>query len=367
MSQKISKSIILIFLAFSFFTACTQKKSDTNTQNELAIAERWSVEKANAWGDNHPWFRGSNFNPSTSINQLEFWQAETFDPETIDRELGWAEDIGFNAMRVYLHHVAWEVDKAGFKERMKSYLTIADKHHVKTIFVFFDDCWNPTYTAGKQPEPKTGVHNSGWVRDPGDLLFTAENLTPTLEAYTKDILETFKDDQRIILWDLYNEPGNSNYGNKSMGLLKDVFKWGREINPSQPLTSGVWNNSLSDLNKFQVENSDIITYHNYNDEINHQSTIDSLKLHNRPMICTEYMARKHNSLFSNIMPILKEQKIGAINWGLVAGKSNTKYAWDDPIPDGSEPEPWFHEIFQQDGTPYKQEEVDVIKELTFKK
>jgi hypothetical protein len=165
---------------------------------------------------------------------------------------------------------------------------------------------------------------------------------------------------------LYNEPGNSDYKNKSLPLLKSVFKWARQVNLSQPISSGVWNGDLSELNKFQLENSDIITYHNYHNEINHQKAIDSLKMYNRPMICTEYMARKHNSLFSNIMPILKEQNIGAINWGLVDGKSNTKYAWDEPIPDGSEPKLWFHEIFKKDGTPYKQEEVDLIKELTKK-
>ncbi|MBT7654549.1 MAG: cellulase family glycosylhydrolase, partial [Flavobacteriaceae bacterium] len=216
----------------------------------------------------------------------------------------------------------------------------------------------------KQPEPKAGTHNSGWVRDPGDLLFTSDNLLPTLEAYVKDILESFKNDRRIILWDLYNEPGNSGYKNKSLPLLKSVFKWARLVNPSQPLTVGVWNKDLSDLNKIQIENSDIITYHNYTDEIQHQKAIDSLKTHKRPMICTEYMARRNNSLFSNIMPILKEENIGAINWGLVDGKSNTKYAWDEPIPDGSEPKLWFHEIFRKDGTPYKQNEVDLIKELT---
>lgn len=319
----------------------------------------------NQGGSTHtPWLRGANFIPSTAINQLEFWQEETFDPATIDRELGWAEKTGFNCMRVYLHHVAWEVDKPGFKNRINEYLTIAEKHNIGTIFVFFDDCWNPTYSAGEQPDPKPGVHNSGWVRDPGDLLSTWPDLIYVLEAYVKDILETFRNDKRIILWDLYNEPGNSGYRNKSLPLLQSVFQWARQVNPSQPVSSGVWNNALSDLNKFQLENSDIITYHNYNNEIDHQQAIDTLKKYNKPMICTEYMARRNNSLFSNIMPILKEQGIGAINWGLVEGKSNTKYAWDEPIPDGSEPDLWFHEVFRKDGTPYKQEEINIIKALT---
>jgi len=357
------KRFFIFIVACSIvLTACKNRKSlDEKYGDNSKI---WTVEQAKNWQAKNGWLRGCNFNPSTAINQLETWQAESFDVKTIDRELGWAEDIGLNCMRVFLHHVAWEVDKDGFKGRIKQYLDIADNHGIKTIFVFFDDCWNSTYHAGKQPEPKPGVHNSGWVRDPGDLLYKDSTLIDLLEVYVKDILTTFKDDKRIVMWDLYNEPGNRGYGNKSLPLLKKVFEWGWEVRPSQPLSAGVWKQSMSDINKFLVENSDIISYHNYEGPEKHQAAIDTLKLYGRPMVCTEYMARHNNSLFTNIMPILKKEQIGAINWGLVAGKSNTKYEWNVVIPDGSEPPLWLHEIFFPDGTPYKQEEVDLIKSLT---
>jgi hypothetical protein len=355
----VALSLILIVIITG---SCRTNKPNEKTNNTSSSV--WSTEKAQSWSKNLPWLRGSDFIPSSAINQLEMWQPETFDPVTIDRELGWAEKIGLNCMRVYLHHLAWEVDRNGFKQRVYKYLSIAEKHNIKTIFVIFDDCWNPTYQAGKQPAPKPGVHNSGWLRDPGELIFTNPTLVNVLEEYVKDILTTFSKDGRIIAWDLYNEPGNSNYGNRSLPLLENVFKWGREVSPSQPLTCGVWNNSLKELNSFQVLNSDIISYHNYSDPVNHQVMIDSLKLYNRPLVCTEYMARRNSSLFSNIMPILKAQNIGAINWGLVSGKTNTIYAWDTPVPDGSEPQLWFHDIFRNDGKPYKQEEIDVIIGLT---
>ena len=349
-------------LALTFLFSCS--KSDEDTEVEKEIATRWSVEKAQEWGDKQPWLVGANFNPSTSSNQLEMWQAASFDLETIDKELGWAEDIGMNTMRVYLHHVAWQYDQEGFKNRIDQYLKIADSHGIKTMFVFFDDCWNDTYAPGIQPEPLPGIHNSRWVQDPGKLIYHDAQLVVALEEYVKDILTTFKDDDRILLWDLYNEPGNSGHGDHTMSLLVSVFEWGREINPSQPLTAGVWNIHLKFLNRFQLAYSDIITYHNYDGPTWHQAALDSLKLYNRPMICTEYMARRNNSLFTNITPILAKENIGAINWGLVDGRSNTKYAWGEPIPDGSEPPLWFHEVFRTDGTPYKQEEVDIIKKLS---
>lgn len=334
-----------------------------------SIAQRpvWNKEKANAWYAKLPWMAGADFLPSTAINQLEMWQAESFDSATIDKELGFAESIGMNVMRVYLHHLAWQLDKTGFKKRMNTYLSIADKHHITTIFVFFDDCWNETYGPGKQPAPKPGIHNSGWVRDPGKLLDMDPSSVDMLEKYVKDILTAFKKDKRILLWDVYNEPGNSGYGNKSMPLLQKVFTWCRTINPDQPLSAGVWNLRLKELNQFQLENSDVITYHNYGNEKDHLKWIDSFLVQTgKPLICTEYMARTRGSRFENIMPLLKERKIVAINWGLVAGKSNTIYAWDTPLPDGSEPEIWFHDIFHKDGTPYKEEEVKLIRSLTGK-
>jgi len=325
----------------------------------------WSVEKANAWYAQHKWINGANFTPSTAINQLEMWQAETFDPATIDRELGYAEGIGMNAMRVFLHSVVWKEDPKGFKSRINKYLAIADKHHIQTIFVFFDDCWNPNAKPGKQPEPKPGIHNSGWMQDPGKPLTTAADFA-ALKAYVDDILVTFKHDKRILLWDLYNEPGNGDKNKIASRLLPKVFAWAHAIRPDQPVSSGMWDWNLETYNKIQLQNSDVVTYHCYDTPELHERVVKLLKLYNRPLICTEYMARPRNSTFENTMPMLKKNNTGAINWGFVSGKTNTIYAWDTPMPDGSEPKVWFHDIFRKDGTPYKQEEVALIKQLNDK-
>jgi hypothetical protein len=324
----------------------------------------WTPEQAWGWRAACGWLRGSDFIPSTAVNQLEMWQSDTFDPKIIDAELSLAESLGWNCMRVYLHHVAWEVDRDGFKLRVRRYLDISSGHGILTIFVFFDDCWNASYAAGPQPAPVPGVHNSGWVRDPGDLLFADSGLIGVLEDYVKDILTAFRDDDRIAIWDLYNEPGNSRYENRSMDLLHRIFEWAWQIRPSQPLSAGIWSANLVELSQFQLESSDVITYHNYCGPEDHQADIDRLKKIGRPLVCTEYMARRNNSLFSNILPILKREGVGAINWGLVTGKTNTKYAWEEPIAGGAEPGLWFHDIFWPGGKPYSQEEVDLIRSLT---
>lgn len=348
-------SLGLLLFVIVLFGSCAK---------EDKTGERWSEDRANEWYQQWGWLRGANFVPSTAINQLEMWQEETFDPQTIDRELGWAAGIGMNCMRVYLHHAAWDVDREGFKERMNQYLDIAEEHGIATIFVFFDDCWNAAYNIGTQPEPDPGVHNSGWVRDPGDLLYEDSALEETLETYVKDVMTAFKGEENIVFWDLYNEPGNSGYGNKSLPLVKKVFQWARSVDPIQPLSAGVWTESLTELNAYSLSQSDIISYHNYGSAENHQQAIDSLNQLNRPLICTEYMARTNQSTFQNTMPLLKRDNIGAINWGLVSGKTNTIFAWDTPLPELTEPPVWFHDIFRRDGTPYSEEEIEFIRELT---
>lgn len=360
------KKILFLLLSFFSLQINAQKKEQ---KNHAPISEngRWSVEKANKWYAQHKWITGADFIPSTAINQLEMWQASTFDTATINRELGWAENIGFNTMRVFLHSIAWKEDPKGFKQRMNTYLTIANRHHIQTMFVFFDDVWNKNPKPGKQPVPKTGIHNSGWMQDPGDPYSSDSTFFPGLESYVKDVMKFFAHDKRILLWDLYNEPGNSGKFEKTLPLLKKVFQWARSVHPDQPLSVGLWAWDFEKLNAFQAANSDIITYHDYEQPDWHLRVIQLLKTHGRPLICTEYMARTRNSRFSNILPILKKENVGALNWGFVSGKTNTIYAWDTPMPGGEEPKEWFHDIFRKDGTPYRQEEVNLIKQLNSEK
>jgi hypothetical protein len=322
----------------------------------------WSAEKAHQWYAQQPWITGANFIPSTAVNQLEMWQADTFDPATIQKELGYAAAIGFNTMRVYLHHVAWQEDAEGFKNRIRQYLELAAQQNIKTIFVFFDDCWKDQYQSGPQPAPVPGIHNSGWLKDPGGYIDHNPALMDTLERYVKDILTTFKTDDRIRIWDLYNEPGHFGHGDKSWPLLKNVVQWARAVQPVQPLTIGIWNRELGAFNQFQLENSDVLSFHNYRDTTSLTAAIDTLKKYRRPVICTEYMKRPNNSTFATHLPIFKASHVGAINWGLVAGKTQTNYPQGNK---GGEalPAVWYHDIFRVDGSPFDEKEIVVIKKM----
>jgi hypothetical protein len=347
-----------------------------------AASGQWSQARANLWYSHQPWLVGSNFIPSTAINELEMWQPETFDLSTIDRELGWAQSLGMNTMRVFLHNLLWQQDSQGFLHRMDKFLDIAEKHHIRIMFVLLDSVWDPRPHLGKQPAPTPHVHNSHWVQAPGaDILNDESRWNTDLRPYIVGVLTHFRDDKRIVIWDLMNEPDNDsvqykstelpNKGVRALMLLREEWKWARGVNPSQPLTSGVWkgdwsnDKSLSEMARFQLDNSDVITFHSYDRPEVTKARIDSLRRYKRPIICTEYMARPLGSTFAVIMPLLKREHVGAYNWGFVNGKSQTIYPWDSWEKTYSgEPAKWFHDIFRQDGTPYDLKETELIRQLT---
>jgi hypothetical protein len=324
--------------------------------------KRWSQEKANSWYAQLPWLVGCNFIPSTAINQLEMWQEDTFDSETIEKELGWAAGIGFNTVRVYLHDLAWEADAEGFKRRIDRFLEIAARNGIKPLFVIFDDCWNADPEIGPQPEPVPSVHNSGWLQSPGLAIVNNPECWERLGRYVVDVVGAFAQDDRILMWDLYNEPGNSGNGAKSLPLVKQVFEWAGHTDPSQPLTAGVWA-AFPELDDFQVAASDVITFHNYEPADHVSQQIAELGQDGRPLICTEWMARSRGSLVETNLPIFQQENVSCINWGLVAGKTNTIWPWgtEEGAP---EPDLWFHDLFRRDGTPYSEKEIALFKKLT---
>ena len=342
---------------------------------------RWSEARANTWYADQRWLVGCNYIPSTAINQLEMWQADTFDPVTIDRELGWAEGLGFTSVRVFLHNLLWQQDAPGFLSRMDQFLSIAHKHHIGVVFVLFDSCWDPDPKLGRQRAPKPFVHNSGWVQSPGREFTANPARLDELKSYVQGVVGHFRDDPRIDFWDVYNEPDNINNPSyikvepkdkveTTRLLLEKTFAWAREMKPTQPLTSAPWlgpwsdPSKLSSMEKIQFSQSDIITFHDYDNLEKLKVCVESLRRYHRPVICTEYMARPVGSTFNPNLRYMKEQHVGAYNWGFVSGKTQTIFPWDSWTKTyTSEPPVWFHDIFHTDGTPYKTDEVQFIKSV----
>jgi len=355
----------------------------TPTHADAAAPARWSKAQANAWYAKQPWPVGSNYIPSNAINELEMWQAATFDPKRIDQELGWAESLGMTTMRVFLHDLLWKQDATGFKQRINTFLDIAAKHHIKPIFVLFDSCWDPEPKLGPQHPPIPGVHNSGWVQSPG-VAMDDRSQYPRFKQYVKDIVGSFARDDRILAWDVWNEPDNPGGGNydarepkdkfeRVAELLPQVFAWARSEHPTQPLTSGLWHDAdwspsahLNAVERTQVEQSDIISFHDYGWPEDFKRRVTQLRSYGRPLICTEYMARGAGSTIDGVLPLGKKLDVGMVNWGFVVGKTQTDLPWDSwQRPYTLQPPTiWFHDLLQEDGTPYREREAQIIRALS---
>src|ERR1700686_2273513 len=356
------------FLAF-FLTVCVLAVARPGYAQSL----RWSEAKAESWYQQQPWLVGSNYIPSTAINQLEMWQQATFDPDQIDKELGWAEKIGMNTMRVFFHDLLWKEDPQGFRKRLDSFLTIASKHHIRPVLVLFDSCWDPYPKLGPQHPPIPGVHNSGWVQSPGQSALKDHSQYPRLKEYVHGVVGAFANDKPIVAGDVWNEPAGSP---EVIALLPQVFAWAREAHPTQPLTSGIFQQNFvpigsekpTPVTEIQLAESDILSFHNYSWPEDFEKHVVGLEKHNRPLLCTEYMARSAGSTFDSILPIAKKHRVAAINWGFVVGKTQTNLPWDSwnrPYVN-TQPPVWFHDVLRADGTPYREREAEILRQLTGK-
>ncbi len=342
---------------------------------------QWTVEEAQAWYAKQPWLLGCNFIPSNAINQLEMWQAETFDIETIDSELGWAADIGFNTARVFLHDLLWQQDAEAFLGRVDQFLDVADRHGIRPMLVLFDGVWDPQPRLGRQPEPRPRVHNSGWVQSPGADVLADSSRQDELEGYVRGVIGRFRDDERVLAWDLFNEPDNPNpayrdreltdKAERATELLTKIYPWSRAAGPSQPITTGIYGpdwdglDTASDIRSLMLNESDVISFHSYQPPKGLRERIDALEPFGRPLLLTEYMARGAGSTFEVALPLLKERNVGAYNWGFVSGKTQTIYPWDSWAKQyDAEPDPWFHDVLRPAGEPYRKQEVELIRRLT---
>lgn len=353
------------------------------TQTPRATAEpgRWPVDRASRWYQAQGWLVGANFITSNSVNQLEMFQRETWDPRRVERELRLARMLGFNTVRVFLHDQLWATDRRGLQRRLAHLVAHAAKRGIKPLFVLFDSCWDPLPKPGRQRAPKPGVHNSGWVQSPGAERLGDRRYSGVLQDYVTGVLSQFRGDDRVLGWDLWNEPDNpaSVYRNVERRdklqlvaeLLPQVFRWARSVNPVQPLTSGVWEGAWGDplrrspITGIQLDNSDVITFHSYAEPGEFEARITELLPEGRPILCTEFLARSLGSTVETILPIAKRRNVGAFNWGLVSGKTQTNLPWDSwDHPDLTPPEPWFHDLLRADGRPYRDNEIQSIRALT---
>lgn len=352
---------------------------------------RWTKPAARRWWDRRPWICGFNYLPSSAVNFLDMWQADSFDGAAIARELGWAADLGFNAVRVNLHSLVWQHDRDGLLARFDRFLDTAAGLGLATVPCLFDDCGfgGAEPRLGPQPAPVPGVHNSRAVASPGRASVVDRGAWPVLERYLRDLVARHAQDDRVLFWDLYNEPGNrmvfgaegvSRFDGPleaaSHALMRLCFDWARAEAPAQPLTVGAWTTPRAGsadaafdtaVDRDALALSDIVTFHAYCDAASAARFIDHLAQLGRPMLCTEWMARPVGSRIADQLPLFHDRGVGCFQWGLVQGRTQTHLPWPAALvaQHGGQADRsvWFHDILERDGTPYDPAETALIRRL----
>ncbi len=358
----------------------TIRSARWRADEKVRSTARWTPERAREWHERQGWLVGCNFVPSTAGNQLEMFQARTFDPATIERELTWAAELGINSIRLFLHDLLWRSDDA-FLDRVEHVLELADGAGIGVMPVLFDGVWNPRPKLGEQGPPRPGVHNSMWVQSPGADLIRDRSRWEDLHGYVEDVLCRFGADPRVQVWDLFNEPDNPNgftYGateltNKRAAvtpLVDAVFDWAIEADPSQPLTVGIWMGvhgkaeRVSELNRISLARSDVLSFHSYRRRGPLRRAVEHLARYERPLLCTEWLARGSGSTV-DLLEDFVELDVGAYAWGLVSGRSQTIYPWSSwARPGRDEPDPWFHDLLRPDGSPHDDAETALFRRVT---
>jgi len=328
---------------------------------------KWSVEKAKEWQQKTGWLFGFNCVTSTAVNSTEMWQVSTYDRESLKRELALAAETGFNTCRVFLQYLVWANEGDGFLNTFADFCNIAESAGLSVMPILFDDCnfaQKEPY-LGVQDAPRPGVSNSGWTPCPGSTIANDPSKEESLCEYVKSIVSTFKGSKQIVVWDMYNEPGNNGKGIDSMSLMEKAFTWAREAKPVQPLTVAVWN--PADYNFAICDHVDIVSFHDYQPVDKTQELVARLQEYNRPILCTEWLNRPGGNDFENHLPMFGREIMGAYHWGLILGKTQTNLHGSTIF---GEPDPnpiiWQHDLYHPDWKPYNKAEIDFIKQFAAK-
>jgi hypothetical protein len=354
----------------------------------------WTKEKAWRWYNDQPWIRGCNYMPASAANRMDMWQEygsrERF--EEMDRELKIASDIGFNTVRVLLEENgfgAWYYEHDHFMKNFEKFLQLCDKYGIRAIVVLGNDCSRPkALWSIPKPGPRPcdwGYHGARKQSQhgsfPGMMGYTSlddPELRPKFFRMCEEIMTKYRDDDRILFWNIWNEPGANRREEVTVANLREMFALAWKIGVKQPCAADVWTDDFGTDAKAKNQAqywagklSDIVSYHCYGDYEYQICVIRKLKrYYDRPMVNTEWLARiKNNDVFS-AYPLFYIENVGCTCWGFVAGRYQTYEPWESMWRSYDEGHPatkdwdmtkWFHDLFRPSHRPYDPKEISLIK------
>ncbi|MBQ9803003.1 MAG: cellulase family glycosylhydrolase [Clostridia bacterium] len=349
---------------------------------------KWSKERIWSWYNSRPWFRGCNYMSADCANRIDQWQELGFEErfKTTEDELKLMQETGYNTVRLIIEYAVWKGEHDGFMERFDRYLSLCAKYGISCMIVLANDCMPPkterwqmpylgeqTYDWGYHGGKKHSQHGTHKAPAPHFYLDSPDTREDYFRMVT-EIVTKHRDDERICMWDVYNEPGNSRRAELTLPNLKKMFEVVRACNPSQPLTCGVCGmhgdetKPFNETTQYALDQSDIISYHFYHGYNEHIKVIKRLKKYGRPLLNTEWLGRCLGNDVFTLFPLFYLERIGCWNWGFVAGKYQTYEPWEGTwqrYENGTETAvdftKWFHDLYRPNHRPYDPKEIELIQ------
>ena len=337
------------------------------TPGQPVVHNRWDNRRTWLWYENIGIVKGVNYVPRNAVNSTEMWMEDSFDPEVIGEEIGWAQDAGYTTLRVQLQYAVWKEDPAGFLDRVNKFLELAEDHDLQVVPVLFDgrNFAQADPVVGPQPEPVPGAYNARWTPSPGESAVKDRSAWPDLERYVKDVIGTFKRDDRVVYWDLYNRAGDDELWETALPLMDQTFNWAREVDPQQPLAMAAWTRYESAMTTRMLERSDIITFQSFESAGQVEALLLLLARYDRPIICSDWLMRQRGNTFENLLPLFSVNHVGWFNQGLVNGKTQG-WIQQEKFRSDTQPDLWQHDVFKPDGAAYDEEEIKLVQEFRFR-
>ncbi len=336
------------------------------TPGEPGDAGRWGHRRIWDWYNQLGAVKGVNYVPRYAVNSVEMWMADTFDTDCIDQELGWAREAGYTAIRVPLQYAVWADDPDGFMDRVERFMDIARDNGLRVVPVLFDD-FSPggdKPNVGPQPDPEPGVHNAHWVPSPAWDAVVDPAAWQSLEAYVQAVVRAFRRDKTILFWDLYNQAGAGREREGSLPLMEQTFTWVRDLDPRQPLAVPAWTLFGSAMTARKLERSDLITFQSFATPKEVDALLTLLRRHDRPIICTDWLMRQNGNDFDSMLPLFAACRVGWFNRGLVRGRTQM-WLQQEGVRSESDPDVWQQDVLNDDGEPYRREDVEAIQAFRF--
>lgn len=357
--------------------------------NDKQISGKWSRDKAWEWYNSRPWIRGFNGYPSNCANKVAIWQEYNHDEveRQIEYEFDLAKKTGFNAVRAILSFEVWLYQHDSFMNNLERYLALASKYGIGVMIVLGNDCLVPkelyAFKLGEQKVDwgyhsglKRGQH-AGCHTTHGYALHDEPEYAEKFIQMVNEISAKYAKDERILIWDVWNEPGNSMRGDLSLEIMEKSFAAIRSHGNIQPATAGAYR--YASHGQFRVdakielralELSDIVSFHCYQPVDDLVGIIEALREdYGRPIINSEWLNRIFENSIHRIMPIFYLENIGSFHWGLIQGYSQT-YEPVLPIYDMADADPkydtrlWMHDLYHFNGRPYDKSEIELIQTLS---